>query len=150
MSTYSWTLPATAPSSATVAEQDRAQQSLFGTDIKFEGDYEINSAGDYILVYGLDALRAAIYRRLITRPGEYTFVPEYGVGLQTYVKQKMTTSVIDELKGKIRANLLRDPRILEIKEIAVEKGNDTIKLGLKIVALGRALYYLPFQFSTEI
>lgn len=148
MSTFSWTLPS-APS-VTNDPGDEINTEFFGTDLYFENNFELTSAGDYMLLYGIEALRAAVYRRLLTRPGEYKFVPEYGVGVQTWIKKRMTPDNIESLKQKIKANLLQDQRIDAVNVVEISKNSDTLVLRISVQANGRELRFVPFQFSEEV
>jgi phage baseplate assembly protein W len=150
MSTYFWTLPSSPNQNPEIAEIDRAQQQFFGTDIRFRNDYFVDRTGDYMLDAGIEALRQAIYRRLLTRPGEYKHVPEYGVGVQSYLKSRATRDNLERLKTAIKTQLLRDPRVEAIEDIAIESGEYVTKIGIKIHAAGRALRFTPFEFSTGV
>jgi hypothetical protein len=48
MSGYSWTLPTPTDPATTVAEEQK--ELLLGKDIKFDGDFSVNAAGDYVLL----------------------------------------------------------------------------------------------------
>lgn len=154
MASLSWPLstPSTGGTGGTaqIEQVDIQLDRQFGKDMFFEGDYALTPTGDYTLLSGFDNLRAAIYRRLITRPGEYKFVPEYGIGVQSFVKRKRTTPVIDELKRAIETNLLRDPRIDSIDIIDIKTDDDVITIGIKAKVAGRELRFRPFSFSEKI
>jgi phage baseplate assembly protein W len=144
--TLSWTLPppgATSPSLASADEKRR----LLGKDIFFNGDYDVGPSGDWVLIEGLEALRQAVYRRLMTRPGEYKLRPEYGVGIQDFVKRRRLPSTFDEIRQRVVDQLSLDPRIDEVRDVVVEAIADGIKLGIVIVAAGEALQFRPFNFT---
>ncbi len=152
MADYTYTISGTSSSAAgaaNLASIDKQIRKAFGTDIFFDGNYSITAKGDYQLLEGLAALRQAIYYRLITKPGEYAFVPEYGVGITTYVKKKRDAENIDSLKNAIKANLLRDPRINGFKQIIVEYIPDGIQIVISLDINGRALRFKPFVFTGE-
>ena len=49
-----------------------ADADLYGKDIRFDGsDFTITAQSDYATVEGIENVRLALYRRLVTRPGEY-------------------------------------------------------------------------------
>jgi len=145
VSTLSWTIPpAVNQQVAAIQEQSSL---LLGKDILFDGDYHVSSAGDYVLLEGLEALRAAIYRRLITRPGEYRARPEYGVGLLSFVKKRRTLSSLDELRQRVIDQLSLDPRINEVRDVVVETTQDGLKIAVVIEAAGETLKFKPFDFS---
>lgn len=123
-----------------LSEEARA----FGRDIAFKaGDFELTPAGDYQTVEGLDNLRQALRRRLLTRPGEYRPRPEYGVGAQTYVKKPATGAKRDELRARIIEDFEGDPRVERVLDVAIEDtridGRDVIKVVAQVLASGREL-----------
>lgn len=132
-----------------LTQQEKYQQRQLGTDIFFNGDLPVSKSGDYIPIAGLENLRLAIIRRLLTRPGEYKFVPEYGVGVQTWVKKRRTPDIIKSLESRIRANLLREKRIDQVVDVAVENITDGIKINIAVRAAGRFLRFRPFEFAQD-
>lgn len=150
MSGYSWTLPAQqAATGDDQTLQQNEQLRLLGQDIFFDGDMHVTPAGDYVLVSGMEALRQAIYRRLVTRPGEYRVRPSYGVGVQDYVKKRRLASTLDELKVAITDQLSFDQRIDEVADVVVEYISDGIKVGIAIRAAGETLRFRPFDFTEK-
>jgi len=151
MASYSWplSLPASGGTGGT-AQLNQVNEQLerkLGTDIFFAGYYVISPSGDYATISGIANLIQSIYRRLLTIPGEYAHIPEYGVGVPNYVKRKMTRPVLGDLKRSIIDNLLRDPRIQTIDGIDIEQGTNNIQIGIRLTAEGQALRFRPFNFS---
>src|ERR1700760_714542 len=75
------------------------QANFYGSDIWFDlatpdntgqADYVITPAGDFQMATGLQALQQALLRRLLTAPGEWQTLPDYGVGATQYVKAQNT------------------------------------------------------------
>lgn len=133
----------------TAAEKQELRR--LGADIlfTFEEELPVGANADYILVKGLENLRRAILRRLLTRPGDYAFVPEYGVGIPSFLKKRRTQTTIKQLEADIRENLLRESRIEEVTDVAVENIPDGIKVNVQVRASGRNLRFRPFTFSQE-
>lgn len=150
--TFSWTLPAlTFPPSPVPV--DEGQRDLFGCDIRFDGDFIVTAGGDYALVTGKDNLRLAILRRLITKPGEFRFRPDYGVGIQTFVKKQLTQSLKDSLRQRIIDQLSQDRRInsvdVTLEQVTVQ-GKPVLKVYVKAVAGGEARTFEPFTFAEDV
>lgn len=116
-------------------------KDLYGKDLFFSDDTQLNAAGDYLTVDEKEALRQAIYRRLITSPGEFAVRPGYGVGLGAYVKKRLTPALLDELRQKILDQLRQDDRIDKVIEVVTESytvsGQTGIKVYVKVRALGQ-------------
>lgn len=143
----SWTLPtpgAAATPSGAGADQKLA---LLGKDLFFNGDYDVTAAGDYVLLEGEDAVRQAIYRRLMTRPGEYKVRPEYGVGMMDFVKRRRLASTLDELRQRVVDQLSLDPRISEVVDIVASTITDGICLKIVVRIAGDTLTFRPFNFT---
>ncbi len=121
--------------------------ALWGEDLLFTDDLQVAPNGDYQLVSGLAALRQAIWIRLVTAPGEIAWRPGFGVGALDYLGSIGTAARVSELKGRVRDQLLQDPRLEAVTEVAVSEQtiNDKVALviGVAIVAAGKA-HRLPF------
>ncbi len=129
------------------------QQDLFGTDILFTDDLQVGSNGDYITVKGIENLRMAIWRRLITRPGEFKYRPQYGVGIMSFVKKPLTKANLETLTRRIRENLAQERRISKIVSIDVLRqeldGDPGIVVTIVFEAGGRVIRPAPFSFSRK-
>ncbi len=135
---------AQAPSS----ETDQ-QVLLLGKDIFFNGDFDVNAAGDFVLLEGLEAVRQSIYRRLMTRPGEFKLRPEYGVGVINFVKKRRIQSTVDQLRQRIVDQLSLDTRIAEVLDVVVEQITDGLKVGIVVRVAGETLKFRPFLFTEQ-
>lgn len=114
---------------------------LFGKDVMFTNDTKVGKNGDYLVWDENEALRQAIYRRLMTSPGEFATRPEYGVGVRNYVKKRMGRATLDELRQRIEDQLSKEDRIervIEAKVTAATFGNSTgVRIYVKVQALGQ-------------
>jgi len=145
MATFSYTLTALGANQAPGTAQGQ-EELLLGKDILFDGDYHVGPTGDWVLLSGLDALRQAIYRRLMVRPGEYRVRPEYGVGVMDFVKKRRLPTTVDELRQRIVDQLSLDERIDEVLDVVVENIQDGLQVGVVIRAAGKSLKFEPFDF----
>lgn len=141
-----------------VSAKDRATQldKLFGKDIWFdvtqggEADYEVTDAGDWKLAEGRVALRQAIIRRIITDPGEWQTLPNYGVGARMFVKAKNTRAARDELSERIRGQLLQDPRIEKVDAVNVEINPDSVRIAVTVTPKGQSIRNSPVRAAVEV
>lgn len=140
----------TSPSSPSPAASSADAKLLaYGKDVAFkDGDFVVAKDGDWATVEGLEMLRAAVYRRLITRPGEFKARPGYGVGLALYLYEAKTPTTLAALSTTIRTQLLQDRRIEDVS-VALEDLTDSpgLKVGIKVTARGRRLDLGEFVFA---
>jgi hypothetical protein len=113
----------------------------------------VTPKGDYKVVDGEENYRRGILRRLITSPGTYRLRPSYGAGVPDHVKKPLTKSVLDQLRQRIRDQVLADRRteaVLYIELTPIVTNNRPglhIRVGAQ--AFGRVLRSLSFTFSKE-
>ena len=144
----------------TAAEDGAAQAAdFYGEDIWYDmamadpvtgkADYVITAAGDWAHVTGIDALRQALLRRLVTNPGEWKTNPGYGVGAPQYVKSPDTPASRAELAARIRSQFLLDDRVESISAITIsnlDPSGDTdggLEISVSVVAAGRLQQNAP-------
>lgn len=151
MAIFSYTLvpDAVTPSVSTVPV-DVAKAQLFGRDLKFDTDFHLDAGGDYQLLEYMEALRQAIYNRLLVAPGEFAFRPEYGAGIRQFVKRRIVKSELDSIRQRVIDQLSQDDRITKVIECVVESYSIGDKPGLKvyvkILAAGQEIR-LPMTFQ---
>ena len=111
-----------------------AQRDLWGGEILFDTDLQLAPNGDYILVAGM----------------ELPWAPEFGCGVLDYLGETGTASKLAELRGRIRDQLLQDPRLSSIS--AVDATDETInsqrvlKISIRAQAAGLDVGAEPFVF----
>jgi phage baseplate assembly protein W len=147
---YSWTLPSPTITSQDIGIALDEKRLQLGKDIFFDGDFHVAAHGDYILLEGEEAVRQSIYRRLLTRPGEFRARPEYGVGVLSFVKKRRTPAAMSELRQRIVDQLSFDPRIASIADVAVEDIDGGIKISIAIEIAGKTLRFKPFDFRETV
>jgi phage baseplate assembly protein W len=145
----------TIPSSATPlgVEIDTVTVDIFGRDVLWKANNTVVTAsGDYALVEGLEALKQAIWIRLIVSPGEYAGRPDFGVGLPQYVKKRTTPALLDEIRQRILDQLSKDDRIERVLDAQCERydlsGQTGIRVVVKVEAVGREQSF-AYQFFQE-
>ena len=151
MPSFSFSLASTTP--AAVPEPISQQDRFFGRDIFFKtGDYEVSHTGDWIIVEGEEALKQAVLRRLITSPGEWATLPDYGVGVRDFIKAKNTPGARAELVNRIESQLLKEPRIARVREVIIDTESvaDGLKVSVKFDARGEIQRSRPLIVTVEV
>lgn len=96
------------------------------------GTLRVNSAGDYVTVTGAELVRKLVIRRLISVPGDFFHLPNYGVG----IKEKEPVPVADlvQLKSRIEFQVKKEPEILDaLASITLDpRGILTVQLRAKL------------------
>jgi len=143
MSSFSFTIPATAPVSETAKERAiTRRERLYGKDISYNvrdalsPNYEVTPAGDWATIAGRECLRQSLIRRLITEPGEWTTNPLYGVGALSFVKARDSNGNRSELERRIRSQYAIDPRVQSVEDVALIRGENSLKIVVRVVPIG--------------
>lgn len=147
MSGYSWSLPT--PSSTPVGSDTDPMLDVVGRDLLFTDDTQLTPSGDYQTIEGKDLVRQAVLTRLMVKPGEYRVRPEYGVGVESYVKKAMGQSTLDQLKSRITEQLHQEPLVESVLDVTLSKVDGAfpgLKVGVRVRAAGREMRFDPFVF----
>lgn len=109
------------------------------------GTLVIGSSGDYALESGPALLKKLIIRRLITAPGGFVHLPDYGVGLQ--VKEVLPAANLIQLRAKILRQIRREPEVEEV-DVRLNLGvqND---LTIRVQVKTRSGDAVGFSFSPQ-
>ncbi len=161
--TFSIPDPADGYTGTPASSLDDQRAKFFGEDIYYDlsvvddtgkPDYVVTGAGDWALVTGLEALQQSLLRRLLTAPGEWATLPDFGVGASQYVKARNTPAARAELEHRIRSQFLRDDRVEAISGVTIEQLADDqgpgVKITVLVVAAGRLRTDQPLPVSLEI
>jgi phage baseplate assembly protein W len=159
MTTLSYTLPALPAGGTGLGNQAFAGQvdRLFGRDLWFDvtdrvtgGDLVVTKAGDWAIAEGREALRQWIIRFLITNPGEWQTLPNYGSGARLFLKAKNTIAARDEIASRIRGGLRRNPRIKSVDEINVRFISGGIQMSVVVTPQGETQRNKPVRAAVEV
>jgi phage baseplate assembly protein W len=130
---------------------------MYGRDLWFDvatpegADTIVGPSGDWKLVEGREALRQALLRRILTNPGEWATLPDYGVGARLYVKAKYTRAMRDELTARISSQLMRDPRVERVEQVVVDQPEaGLLKITVQVTPKGRLLRDGPLVATVEV
>lgn len=146
-----------------MADPNDQDGTFFGEDIWFsvaepdpatgQANYVITASGDLAVATGLEVLRQSLVRRTITNPGDMPTAPDYGVGARQYVKGRNTLAKRQELESRVRAQYLRDPRVLTVDLVTVaqlDDGEPGIKISAFVTPRGRLRGDRPLPILLEI
>lgn len=78
-------------------------------------------------VTGIDVLRQAIARRLMTPRGWLLDDPNYGLDLRQYLSDSIDAAKLMQLQSAVRAELLKDQRILTCNVVATMSGGPSAR-----------------------
>jgi hypothetical protein len=93
------------------------------------GTFEIDSGGDYELSIGAPLLRKLVLRRLVSAPGDFFHLPEYGVGLRE--KDPLPVNDIRALKRAIENQISMEPEV-ESVQANVSIGGNVVNIQLLV------------------
>lgn len=83
-------------------------------DIAFKGDYLRSATGDLETISGLNNVKEALFRRLVTQPGSLLHRPNYGVGLKSFQNAPSTLAEQRKLALRIAEQFQLDSRVAEV------------------------------------
>lgn len=75
------------------------------------GIIPIGPDGDYAFDEGITNLKKRVWRRLITTPGSFTFMPSYGVGVTTYLKKLNLASTRQQIATLAQNQISQEPDV---------------------------------------
>ena len=111
------------------------------------GTIPIDGAGDYALDAGLTNVRKRIYRRLVTQPGGFYHLPDYGLGLLDRVKRLAGPVQLAALQRDAQAQLAQEPGVRSVS-VAVSLDGAIVRFKIKVrTDIGEDAFEFPF--STE-
>jgi phage baseplate assembly protein W len=158
VSGYSWSMPPAAPATSTsLPERARQRDRLWGRDLWLDvrvtgADLVTTAAKDLAIVDGEECLRQALIRRIVTAPGEWATLPEYGCGARLYVKARNTPATRAELAERIRAQLTLEARVERVQAVSVEVTADGqgLKINVIVVPKGRVRPEAGLPITLEV
>jgi phage baseplate assembly protein W len=113
---------------------------FYGKDLAFKTDFVLTATGDIDTLTGLDNLKDALYRRLLTHPGSLVHRPDYGVGIKYFQNAVNSLSKKRDLAIKIKEQFERDPRVKEVKGVSVNSKSDlepdTVIVSVSVESVG--------------
>ena len=87
------------------------------------GTIQVDDAGDYAFDEGATNLKKRIIRRLVTRPGAFAHLPNYGVGVPDHGKRLALSSVVADLAAAAEAQIALEPEVARVRVVPVVDPN---------------------------
>lgn len=122
------------------------------TDLLHEKDLQIQTGtGDLATKKGLENIKDAVLRRIITKPGKLVHRPDYGAGLLDFQGAPVTLATKQEIARRIENNLKRDPRVKNLKSVSFDNEDAApelliITIKFDVIGYGETvLEFAPFQ-----
>lgn len=119
-------------------------------DIAFKSDLVLGPTGDLDTIQGLDNLKEALLRRLLTTPGSMIHRPTYGVGIKNYQNGISSLTTQRRLAMAIIEQFREDERVESVTGVSVEYNDNTpdlvqVKVSVKVVGYGETTFgFIPF------
>jgi hypothetical protein len=123
---------------------------FYKTDIAFKSDFVKTAAGDLDIISGVENVKEALFRRLITVKGSLIHRPDYGVGIKLFQGSMNSLPKQRQITNLIQEQFIRDSRVDEVLGVSInysdkEPQKVTIHVRVKLVGYGEQnLSFLPF------
>ncbi len=75
------------------------------------------------VVTGVEVLRQALARRLMTPRGWLIDDPNYGLDVRRYLSDSIDAAKLMQIQGAVRSEVLKDPRVLTCSVVATMSGS---------------------------
>lgn len=121
----------------TLTEEARAA-NVYGVDLALRDDdlYFDDFTGDAVLSLGEQNLMQGVNNILRTLTDEATMFPTLGTEVSQLIGTKFTEGAISYIAVKVREALLRDSRIADVQDIAIEKTvGDVVNISMVVTTV---------------
>lgn len=120
------------------------------TDLAFKKDLVPTASGDLDVISGMENVKEALFRRLITTPGTLIHRPEYGVNVKQFQGALNSLENQRKLAMSIQEQFEQDERVEKVLGVSIDSKNKTpdmviVNVRVKIVGYGEASFgFVPF------
>jgi len=105
---------------ATVQHRDLLNYAAINLGVQGGGTLVV-AGGDYVNQSGVDLIRKLVLRRILTTPGDFFWLPEYGVGLR--VKEPIPAGDVVKLRAAIERQVSLEPEVTNVKASVTQSAN---------------------------
>jgi hypothetical protein len=150
---FSATCPGLIAQAATTPEQVASAMSLSPTDIANPpfnlltggGTLQVGPSGDYQSDSGISLLKKLIIRRLVTSPGGFYHLPDYGAGLQ--VKQALPLGDVVKFQQFIVTQCMKEQGVSNAKASVTVQYGVVVNISLQVQTTQGATFSLGVPLS---
>jgi phage baseplate assembly protein W len=122
----------------------------YGTDIRHYKDFVRTNTGNLETISGLDNIKEAIFRRIMTTKGTIIHRPNYGCSLGNYQNAPASLANKRKIALEIQDQLIQDPRIKEVLGVSFDTTNKEpdkfiLKVRIDLIGYGETeINFKPF------
>lgn len=109
------------------------------TDLAFKNDFVSTPSGGIDVISGLDNIKEALFRRLVTTPGSVIHRPEYGCNLKSFQGAINNLENQRKMAQTIKEQFEQDDRVEEVTGVSFtvdDNKPDIIKVNVKVSIKG--------------
>lgn len=125
-------------------------EEVLGRDIAFKSDFVLTPTGDLDTIAGLENLKDALLRRLVTTPGTLIHRPTYGVGIKSYLNGLNSLGAQRQLGISIKEQFELDSRVEKVTSVKITNSDSNpglvvVEVRIKVVGYQEtAIKFVPF------
>lgn len=120
-------------------------EEIYKRDLAFASDFVVSAAGDLETATGLENLKDALFRRLVTTPGSLIHRPNYGVGIKAFQNSINSVETQRQIAGRIQEQYERDPRVEKVLGVSIRNFSDAEPEKIEIVVRYKPVGYGELQ-----
>lgn len=113
------------------------------------GTFGVSDDGDYAFDEGLASLKKRVIRRLLTKPGAFAHLPDYGVGIPYEAKRLGTAAVLSRLATEAEVQIAREPDVEKVKVTTIVSPDTPNLVFFRIVVRQRVGKSVAFDVPFE-
>jgi hypothetical protein len=114
-------------------QSDIANPQTPGPNGGFISALVMDSSGDYMLESGNDLVKKLIVRRLMSSPGDFFHLPDYGIGFK--VKEPVPVSDLTKLQAEVELQVHKEPEVQDVRavlSVTAQAGDNVVMIRLKV------------------
>lgn len=125
-------------------------EEFLKTDISFKSDFINTASGDLDIIAGIDNVKEALFRRLLTTPGTIIHRPNYGVNIKKYQNALNNIDTQRQLALSIQEQFTQDERVESVNGVSVkfnDRTPDTVEILVRVTVVGygeTTFGFIPF------